>query len=79
MVRIAVSRHFLFWECCFQPLVMCPPGAYRNRYKYLMAMIERLCFSSGREWRKFLQIIEVREWQQIGGKKSHLKTLEPCF
>jgi hypothetical protein len=44
-----------------------PLGAYRNRYKYLMAKIERLCFSSGQEWRKFLQIVEGLEWQQCGG------------
>jgi hypothetical protein len=45
-----------------------PAVAYRNRYKYLMAMIERLCFSSRQEWRKFLAIMEVREWKQIGGR-----------
>ena len=44
-----------------------PIGACRNRYKYLMAKIERLCFSSGQEWRKFLQIMEGLEWQQTGG------------
>jgi hypothetical protein len=38
-----------------------PSGAYRNGYKYLMAMIERLFFSTEREWRKFLTIIDVRE------------------
>jgi hypothetical protein len=46
------------------PLASCnsPLGALRNRYKYLMALIERLFFSTGREWRKFLAIIDVRDW-----------------
>jgi hypothetical protein len=35
----------------------------KNRYKYVIAMIERLCFPSVHEWRKFLQIMEVREWK----------------
>jgi hypothetical protein len=39
-----------------------PPGALRNRYKYLIAMIETLRFPTLREKRKFSQIIEVREW-----------------
>jgi hypothetical protein len=55
------------------------PGAFRNRYKYLMARIERLCFPSGQEWRKFLEIIVVREWKQKEGKESHLTAPEPCF
>jgi hypothetical protein len=44
-----------------------------------MAMIERLCFSSGQEWRKFLAIIEVREWKQEQGKETNLTAPEPFF
>jgi hypothetical protein len=44
-----------------------------NGYKYLIAMIESLCFSSGPERRKFLQIIEGLEWQQQGVQPHYIK------
>src|SRR5216683_4179786 len=56
-----------------------PAVAYRDRYKYLMTMIERLCFSSSREWRKFLAIMEVREWKKIGGRNHRQKPSNRVF
>jgi hypothetical protein len=53
-----VVAPFPFWEL----RVLGPPGAIRNRYKYLIAMIETLRFPTFREKRKFSRIIEVREW-----------------
>jgi hypothetical protein len=88
-LRIKIPHEGNVFKCDFAPVpvlggLLCaiseaPPGACRNRYKFLMAKIERLCFSSGQEWRKFLQNMEGLEWQQIGGAASFKKALNRCF
>jgi len=60
-------RYFSHFRKAVRSISDAPFGACRNRYKYLMAKIERLCFSSGQEWRKFHQIMKGFEWQQCGG------------
>jgi hypothetical protein len=68
--------HFRKADCAISDA---PLGACGNRYKYLMAKIERLCFSSGQEWRKFLQIMEGLERQQGGGAASFRNALNWYF